>query len=335
MEKDTNQIIKTVGQSRRFGMAELPDISVLIPTYNRSKALQRTLTELENQSIDLGLFEIIVVDDGSKDNTEYIMQQFANETACRMSYAILRENGGPARARNAGLGMCRGNVVLIIGDDIEPERTLLEKHLEFHKNNYNETFALLGHVSFPEELNPNAFMRWLEKDGRKYYFNYADLDPKQLAEPIFFYTCNVSVKLSLLEKSGWFDESFSYASHEDLELGWRLAEKGMQLVYQPEAKGYHWHMLSVQGIARRVYLMGHSAALFWLKIDDKSSRIRIFARRLFARICTTYVAVVLWDRLRRKEYRDEKDYPFHWQALLFLSFFIGLSDSMSGKGVRL
>ena len=142
-------------------------------------------------------------------------------------------------------------------------------------------------------------------------------------------------KSSLLEKSGWFDESFPYASHEDLELGYRLADCGMQLVYGPTAKGYHWHMLSVQGIARRVYLMGYSAALFWQKVNDKGSWLRSMMRRVITICSSLPPGIWLWDRLRRKNYHEEKDYPVQWKILLFLSFFIGLSDSSKNKSLRL
>ncbi len=176
-------------------------------------------------------------------------------------------------------------------------------------------------------------MRWLESGGRKYFFNYGDLKPGETAAPLFFYTCNVSVKAAQLEKSGWFDESFRYASHEDLELGYRLADKGMHLIYNDKARGAHWHMLSVQGIARRVYLMGYSAALFWQKAKDESGWLRKMTRRLFTRAYNPS-RYLLWHRLRLKEYKDRKNYPAHWHVLLFLSFFIGLSDSLNKRPIR-
>lgn len=322
-------------QGSGYRLDMIPEISVLLPTYRRPDALLRTLEGLEQQSIGLERFEIVVVDDGSQDSTERVLRNFAEHSSACFSYTILEENGGPARARNAGLAMCRGKLVLIIGDDIEPETTLLERHLLFHNNNPEETGALLGHVSFPEQMEPNAFMRWLETGGRKYFFNYLGLKPMQQVGPIFFYTCNVSVKRSLLDKSGWFDESFPYASHEDLELGFRLADKGMQLYYDPEARGYHWHMLSVQGIARRVYLMGYSADIFWAKVGDTGS----WARKLIRKGLTSTVAlpcfVWLWQWFYKKEYRDEKNYPLQWKTLLFLGFFVGLADASSKRTLRL
>ncbi len=324
------------GKSRSFESSTTKaQMSVLLPTYKRPEALSRTLCGLESQSLKPELFEIIVVDDGSDDETSQVLDRFASSTDLRFSYTILKENGGPARARNVGLSMVQADVVLIIGDDIEPDPLLLEKHHHFHQKNSDERYAMLGHVSFPGELASTPFMNWLEEDGRNYFFNYAALESGAEAEPIFFYTCNVSVKMSLLNKSGWFDESFPYASHEDLELGYRLADNGMRLVYDESARGYHWHVLSIDGIARRVYLMGYSAHIFWEKVGDTSSTVRKLARRILTGICSFPPMVSLWNGLRQKKYAAEKRYPQQWRILLFLGFFIGLSDSQNNKTIRL
>jgi len=334
MNEGRKEEISSSGRSSNFDLAEAVPLSVLLPTYNRSDALHRTLHALEKQSLASENFEIIVVDDGSSDNTATVLNTFAEHTDTYFSYAVLQINGGPARARERGLSMIRSNVVLIIGDDIEPDAALLKKHLSFHRQRTHEKYAMLGHVSFPADLSASAFMRWLEKDGRKHFFNFAELLPGEEAGPLFFYTCNVSVKTSLLDKSGWFDESFPYASHEDLELGYRLADRGMRLIYDPSAYGYHWHILTIDGIARRVYLMGYSASIFWQKVGDKGTFARQSARKILTRICSFPPMVSLWNHLQQKKYSELRSYPRQWQILLFLGFFIGLSDSQKKKKIR-
>ncbi len=138
----------------------------------------------------------------------------------------------------------------------------------------------------------------------------------------------------LLQKSGWFDESFPYASHEDLELGYRLADQGMRLIYDPEAEGFHWHLLTVQGISRRVYLMGYSASLFWRKVRRQDGVLKRAARKLLAWFCSAPWGVFVWNRLRRKEYLDNKAYPVQWRVLLFFGFFIGLADAYRSRTIR-
>ncbi len=326
--------LRVSGTSKALTAEKTACLSVLLPTYNRVDALARTLHALENQTLADDLFEIIVVDDGSTDGTADFLQKFCKQTGLQFSYAVLARNGGPARARNAGLAMVCCDVVLIIGDDIEPDHTLLAKHHKFHTENPQESFALLGHVSFPQELSSTSFMHWLETAGRNYFFNYAELHDGQEAEPIFFYTCNVSVKMALLEKSGWFDESFPYASHEDLELGYRLADKGMRLVYDSTAKGYHWHTLTIQGIARRVYLMGYSAEIFWQTVGKSGSVFKQCVRNSITMLCSQKPVVWLWQGLRNKDYREGERYGIRWKLLLFLGFFIGLGDSKKKLKLR-
>ena len=322
------------GTSRAFETYSSPRISVMLPTFRRIDALEQTLSALETQSLSSSDFEVVVVDDGSRDGTDAFLQEFAEQTELGFAYLALRKNGGPARARNFGLSRCRADIVLIIGDDIEPAADLLATHLFFHKKHVDSGYALLGQVLFPPALRPTAFMKWLEKGGRKYFFNYRDLTSGQEAGPLFFYTCNVSVKMALLDQAGWFDESFPYASHEDLELGYRLASEGMRMIYEPRAVGSHFHRLTVQGTARRIYLMGYSAELFWQKVGDRGSRIKQAARSLISLLASTPPGVALWKRLTEKSFDRDKNYTTQWHTLLALSFFIGLSDSRNGKSPR-
>lgn len=322
------------GTSRAFGFLPKPMISVMLPTYRRREALTRTLEALEDQTLPPAEFEVVVVDDGSRDGTESFLLTFAESTGLNFTYLVLKENGGPARARNFGLNHCRGDVVLIIGDDIEPAPDLVTTHLHSHVQNPKMGHAVLGHVSFPQELQPSAFMQWLETGGSKYFFNYKDLVPGQEAGPLFFYTCNVSVKKALLDQSGWFDESFPYASHEDLELGYRLAAQGMKMTYEPLAAGSHFHELTILGVTRRIYLMGYSAELFWQKVGDRGGRLRQTLRNMISRTASTAPVVALWRKLAQKRFDENKQYRKQWHALLALSFFIGLSDSKHGKAPR-
>lgn len=322
------------GSSQAFGRLPIPKISVMLPTYRRLEALTRTLGALECQTLTAAEFEVVVVDDGSRDGTESFLLSFADSTGLNFTYLVLKENGGPARARNFGLNHCRGDLVLIIGDDIEPAPDLVGTHLHSHTQNPDMGYAVLGHVSFPQEPQPSAFMQWLEQGGRKYFFNYQDLVPGQKADPLYFYTCNVSVKKALLDQGGWFDESFPFASHEDLELGYRLVAQGMKLIYEPLAAGSHFHELTIQGITRRIYLMGYSAELFWQKVGDRGGRLRQTLRSMISRTSSTPPGVALWQMLAQKRYDANKQYQKHWHALLALSFFIGLSDSKRGKAPR-
>jgi len=113
-------------------------------------------------------------------------------------------------------------------------------------------------------------MRWLETGGRDFFFFYPDRAGPVV--PDRFYTCNVSVKRALFRQAGGFDESFSYASHEDLEMGMRLARQGgMRLHYEPTLLACHEHPLTPASGLRRVTTMGMSAVHYWQCVADASS----------------------------------------------------------------
>ncbi|MGZ7079735.1 MAG: glycosyltransferase family 2 protein, partial [Thermoanaerobaculia bacterium] len=105
-----------------------PYFSVVIPTYNRLNMLREVLRALGDQA-DAPEFEVIVVDDGSKDGTGATLE------AHRPSYPFTfrsQANGGPGRARNHGVTLATGRFVVFIGDDTVPERNFLAEHARVH-----------------------------------------------------------------------------------------------------------------------------------------------------------------------------------------------------------
>jgi glycosyltransferase involved in cell wall biosynthesis len=231
------------------------DASIIIPTYNRCDTLLRCLAALDVQTVDRARFEVIVVDDGSTDGTESRLQS-------RIAHQTLRyfrqDNSGPARARNLGLRVATGDVVVFIGDDILPTPHWLEMHLAQHAREHDERLAVLGLVEWGEDICPTPLM---ETPGLGANFEY-DLIDTGKADPAnlpysFFYTSNVSVRRQFLLENGlFFDEDFCYAMGEDGELAYRMQLAGMRLVYVASALAYHEHRLSFDQICRRRRIMG-------------------------------------------------------------------------------
>lgn len=310
------------------------EVSVIIPTFNRKKTLELVLSSLERQTITLNQFEVIVSDDGSTDGTQNYLIQYAHKTLINFQYVLAKTNGGPAKARNAALDLAKGAVIVIIGDDIEVDEYFVKQHFQWHCMHPNEGDSLLGRVTWSEAIDPSNFMRWLESGGRHFFFRYADFISGLSTDCQNFYTCNVSVKRSLLFKTDLFDESFPYASHEDLELGERLRLQGMTLYYEKSICGYHRHYLYLEGIARRVYLMGYSAKIFWDKVPDRSSDVRKILRKSLVYL---FSLPGIWEILKKllSLPSNPNDFsPFRWKSILVLSYWLGLADSHRGIPIR-
>src|SRR4030042_4985937 len=104
-------------------------LSVIIPTRNRKDSLTRCIRALEKQSYDQRQYEVIVVDDGSRDGTIQMLATLKKETPFSLRY-LEQTPRGPAAARNLGIRNSRGEIILLTGEDILGCPRLLQEHLE-------------------------------------------------------------------------------------------------------------------------------------------------------------------------------------------------------------
>ena len=230
------------------------DLAVVIPTRDRWPILQRTLDGLSSQSVTG--FEVIVVVDGTD-------QQVPDLPGARV---IVKEHGGPGAARNAGVAATDRRLVAFLGDDMIPAPGLVESHLERHNARPGAEAAVLGlSVWHPDHAN-DRLHRWLDRSGTQ--FDYAGIDDTDDAGWGRFYSSNVSLKRDFFLDAGGFDEDFTYY-YEDLDLAWRLHEKGLRLLFEPRALAHHDHRIRwpdlvrrFQGIARGERLMARKHAWF-------------------------------------------------------------------------
>ncbi|MBP7670972.1 glycosyltransferase family 2 protein [Candidatus Gracilibacteria bacterium] len=231
------------------------EISVVIPTHNRAAVLEECLKRLLAQK---GVeFEVIVVDDGSTDETEEVANGFES-----VRY-VKQQKSQQGVARNLGVSLAKGEIILFIGDDIWLEEGALAWHLRRHRENAAANVAVLGFSTWSPELAINDYMLFLEKSG--WQFGYGFLNPGfvEAKEPYkFFYTSNISLKKSLTEKEK-FNENFKEYGWEDIELGYRLwKNRDLKLFYEPKAKGWHYHLLTEEDLERKMRAVGRSAREF-------------------------------------------------------------------------
>lgn len=243
-----------------------PYFSVVIPTYNRCEVLVDCLCALANQTIAMPKFEVIVIDDGSSDQTPLLIEKA--QTSYPFDFTFLRQkNSGPATARNAGVQQARGEIILFLGDDIIAEPDLLYQHEKWHLIHKAPHDAVLGFVTW-DPLNPiTPFMQWLENGGPQ--FNYSGIKGTR-ANYGFFYTCNLSIKKQFLITNGLFDPDFKHAAYEDTELAYRLEKKGMVLHYHAKAQAWHRHPTTLASSRKRMRIIGQSAAL----VEQKHPELR-------------------------------------------------------------
>ena len=190
-------------------MDKNPKVSVVIPTYNSAQFIVETLESVFAQTYKD--YEVIVVDDGSTDNTKEVLKPYMS----RIRY-IYKENGGPASARNEGIKNARGEYIAFLdSDDLWlPEK--LEKQVEYFEQYPDVVLVSTDRI----RLVGNRLIR-----GRK--------KCKRVSNDAFInlWWCNSIVNSSVMvrrfcfDKVGVFDESEEIISAEDLEMWLRIARE--------------------------------------------------------------------------------------------------------------
>lgn len=205
--------------------------SVVIPTYNRLPILAKCLRALEVQELGAKTsvqgYEIVVVDDGSTDDTVGWLAEHQAELPHVRCFE--QDHAGPAAARNLGVEKAQGDIIIFIDSDLVVLSNFLQAHAD-------------------------ALIQGKEKIGSDRFFTYGAVintnnfdnptaEPYKITDfsAAFFATGNVAIPKHWLEQAGLFDTGFQLYGWEDLELGVRLKNLGLKLIKCPAAVGYHWH----------------------------------------------------------------------------------------------
>jgi len=246
-----------------------PFISVVIPTFNRYKELKVTLEKLTFQTVSPENFEVLVIDDGSVDGTREMVESMVPLVPYRLSYSH-HNNRGPGFTQNRGIREANSNLVLLIADDIWATPELLAQHLETHTVYPEENVAVLGKVLQSPDLPPSLIHKYWEP----FRVDYEKVEFTSEISCLCFFACNISVKKDFLMKNGLFRERKG-AAMEDIELGYRLGQKGLRIIYNKRALVYHHHPTTLTDACLRAYEQGHN---FDMLIDNipKSVLIRFY-----------------------------------------------------------
>jgi len=188
---------------------QAPKVSVILPTYNRAYIIEKSIQSVLNQTYQD--FEIIVIDDGSIDNTEEIIKEL-QEKDNRIRYLRLNINKGASHARNEGIKIAQGEYITFQDSDAEWMPEKLEKQIKAIENNLKIIYTGL----------------WRIEGGNKYYIPDKYISQKEgyiykkLLKGGFVDTVSLMVNKECFKKVGVFDEKLPL--HEDWDLAIRLSK---------------------------------------------------------------------------------------------------------------
>lgn len=203
-----------------------PQLSVVVTTYNRATILAKCLDALLHQDGNPS-YEVLVVDDGSTDETPAMLDALMAEHPRLRVYR--QPNGGRASARNSGIREARGEYLCYVDSDVFVAPGFVKAHLD-------------AHAAFkPNGKHMDCFVQGLSVNidalSDAYQVAVPPFDPSRA----FFDTKNVSLRRRWLDEVGGFDTGFVEYGWEDLEIGVRLKEKGLTIVRSRDAYGFHFH----------------------------------------------------------------------------------------------
>ncbi|MBX3227491.1 MAG: glycosyltransferase [Labilithrix sp.] len=213
--------------ARRFGDGIWA--SVVIATYNRQELLRRLLMQLDSQTIDPSRYEAIAIDDGSKEDTKKALSDLRTRYVHRIER---QENAGAAAARQRGVELASGRIIVFLDDDMQVRSDFIERHLDRHDG---VTTVVLG------RLRPDAKLAEMPLFERFYARVMASQnDELASGKPVRghnIYTGNVSMPKALFVRAGGFDPAFR--ALEDEELGVRLEKAGATFAFANDAESVH------------------------------------------------------------------------------------------------
>jgi GT2 family glycosyltransferase len=231
--------------------------SVIIPVYNEAQGLGNCLASLVRQAENRPGVEILVVDDGSTDNTQDVVRTFPSVRLIR------QKNQGPAAARNRGAREARGEIILFTDGDCIPLDSWIEEILTPFRQNPDLIGVKGAYITRQRSLTARfvqiEYEDKYDRLAKRQYIDFIDTYSAGYRRPIFLAV-------------GGFDQEFPVACAEDVELSYRLANLGCKMIFNPRARVIHRHPESL-----RAYLSKKFKFAYWRMLSLKKHPNKILA----------------------------------------------------------
>jgi len=227
--------------------------SVVVPAYNAADSIASCLNALENQTMPADTYEVIVVDDGSRDRTAEIVKAFS----CTYAH---QPNRGPAAARNRGAALARGDIILFTDADCIAQENWIEEMVRPFGD--TRVTAVKGAYKTKQHSLAARFAQIEFEDRYDLLKRSVSIDMVDTYAAAF----NRRVFLDM----GGFDENFPVANNEDTDLSYRLATAGHMMLFSPEACVYHTHPDTVIKYLRLKFGRGYWRMIVYRRYPEKA-----------------------------------------------------------------
>lgn len=286
--------------------------SVVIALNPHDNDPQRVIDAYALQTTAPETFEIIVV---NSSGSESMGEAFARwRSASKVNVRALEiGRSGRASANNAGVLAARSELLVFMADDFIPCPTLVRAHVEFHRRLATPRAVGIGPAFFPDALREDPFRRWLEDSGRLFAvaFRIAGTQWPQG----FFYAGNASLRKTLFDELGGFEERFPHDLGDDFEFSLRLRRAGVRSHFLPKAVALHDHPVTLE---ERLAAMRRSGAAARL-VGERHGAVPEWDA-LTGQPVAGLATAALEARAREQAQSTPATRAAHYQALLDLAF---------------
>ncbi|MEL7563610.1 MAG: mycofactocin biosynthesis glycosyltransferase MftF [Dehalobacterium sp.] len=262
-----------------FKMPEdkVPFVSVIIPVRNRPEDVRDCLTSLLNLNYPKDNFEIIVVDDGSSDDTVNVVKSYHVKLICNA------ESKGPAFCRNIGETIANGEILAFLDSDCTVHPDWLKEIIPF--------FCLpgLGAVGgFVASFFSKSLIDRYEEACSSLNMGKRIIYDSNSASNFYVPSCNLFVRRNVFQVTGGFKQGMHLG--EDVDLSWRIRNTGNALIYLPFGLVNHKHRNILKKMLKRRFEYGTSEADLYLHHQEKK---KIFPVPLFAGLSAASVILAI------------------------------------------
>jgi glycosyltransferase involved in cell wall biosynthesis len=247
--------------------------------------------------------EIIVVDDGSTDGTQELLQRLHQQQVGSLKI-IRQQNSGPGAARNAGVTAASKELILFLDDDVSPCQGLLLAHHSLLRNKDVSQGILYWHP----DLQNDRLIRFMDRRGMQFAFHRVTSDED--LSFLYVYTANLALRKADILRHGDFDPALSVQRYafEDTAFAYTLSVSGLKFGLNRQAWAYHYHPMTEEELIRREYKVGYSYAIL-------EERYPAIAAALGLKHLTRRAGIQLWMAGLASRLMQLKTFPGHKIAL--------------------
>lgn len=245
-----------------------PFVSVVVPAFNAETTIEDCLESLLSQTYKK--LEIIVVNDGSTDATENIVNKLSRKNPVR---AVNLDHKGRPFAKNIGLKYAKGEII-----------AFGEADAKYHSDWLKNAIKLLNKREIAGVVGPRY--GWVVDT---LVSKCMDLELKiRYHDPLYNPIAGWMYRKKVLLEVGAFDQCLRVA--EDRDLGIRIKKKGYQIIFASDSLMYHMEPRSVTELVRRTYTHSKERLDFYMKYPREYPFLKVFS-------FITYIALILWSSM--------------------------------------